>query len=57
MIDKALLKEVMSGFMSNKDDKGTDGGLIYMVLVYCAIDLAHILPKMEGTGRFKADNR
>nr|XP_043608125.1 serine/threonine-protein kinase MPS1 [Erigeron canadensis] len=41
--DKALLKEVMSGSMSNKDGRVKDDGLIYMVLEYGEIDLAHML--------------
>ncbi|KAK9080234.1 hypothetical protein SSX86_001910 [Deinandra increscens subsp. villosa] len=41
--DKALLKEVMSGCMSNKDGKVKEDGCIYMVLEYGEIDLAHML--------------
>lgn len=41
--DKALLKEVMSGSMSNKDGRVKDDGCIYMVLEYGEIDLAHML--------------
>ncbi|KAF5806503.1 putative mitogen-activated protein kinase kinase TTK family [Helianthus annuus] len=41
--DKALLKEVMSGSMTNKDGKVKEDGCIYMVLEYGEIDLAHML--------------
>ncbi|KAD4385295.1 hypothetical protein E3N88_25463 [Mikania micrantha] len=41
--DKALLKEVMSGCMSNKDGRVKDDGCIYMVLEYGEIDLARML--------------
>ncbi|KAF5809489.1 putative mitogen-activated protein kinase kinase TTK family [Helianthus annuus] len=41
--DKGLLKEVMSGSLSNKDGKVKDDGYIYMVLEYGEIDLAHML--------------
>ncbi|XP_071703467.1 serine/threonine-protein kinase MPS1 isoform X2 [Rutidosis leptorrhynchoides] len=41
--DKALLKEVMSGSMSNKDGRVKDDGCIFMVLEYGEIDLAHML--------------
>ncbi|GJU12310.1 serine/threonine-protein kinase MPH1, partial [Tanacetum coccineum] len=41
--DKALLKEVLSGSMSNKDGTVKDDGCIYMVLEYGEIDLAHML--------------
>ncbi|KAI3733107.1 hypothetical protein L1987_64325 [Smallanthus sonchifolius] len=41
--DKGLLKEVMSGCVSNKDGKVKDDGYIYMVLEYGEIDLAHML--------------
>ncbi|CAH1454337.1 unnamed protein product [Lactuca virosa] len=41
--DKALLKEVMSGCMSNKDGRVKEDGCIYMVLEYGEIDLAHML--------------
>ena len=43
MTDKALLKEVMSGSVSNKEGKVKDDGYIYMVLEYGEIDLAHML--------------
>ncbi|XP_024976047.1 probable serine/threonine-protein kinase DDB_G0279405 isoform X2 [Cynara cardunculus var. scolymus] len=41
--DKVLLKEVMSGSMSNKDGRVKEDGCIYMVLEYGEIDLAHML--------------
>ncbi|KAF1865153.1 hypothetical protein Lal_00004527 [Lupinus albus] len=41
--DKALLKEVMKGSISNKDGRVKDDGYIYMVLEYGEIDLAHML--------------
>ncbi|KAL8125181.1 hypothetical protein AgCh_012746 [Apium graveolens] len=43
--DKALLQEVMQGYMSNKDKdrKVSDDGYIFMVLEYGEIDLAHML--------------
>ncbi|VVA13662.1 PREDICTED: serine/threonine-kinase [Prunus dulcis] len=41
--DKALLREVLSGSMSNKDGRVKDDGYIYMVLEYGEIDLAHML--------------
>ncbi|KAI7753174.1 hypothetical protein M8C21_020279 [Ambrosia artemisiifolia] len=41
--DKGLLKEVMSGCLSNNDGKVKDDGYIYMVLEYGEIDLAHML--------------
>ncbi|KAF3445706.1 hypothetical protein FNV43_RR10882 [Rhamnella rubrinervis] len=41
--DKALLQEVMSGSISNKDGRVKDDGYIYMVLEYGEIDLAHML--------------
>ncbi|KAJ8762842.1 hypothetical protein K2173_022971 [Erythroxylum novogranatense] len=41
--DKALLREVMNGCMSNKDGRVKDDGYIYMVLEYGEIDLAHML--------------
>ncbi|XP_027093223.1 serine/threonine-protein kinase MPS1 [Coffea arabica] len=41
--DKALLKEVTSGTMSNKDGRVKEDGYIYMVLEYGEIDLAHML--------------
>ncbi|KAI3686781.1 hypothetical protein L1987_80468 [Smallanthus sonchifolius] len=41
--DKALLKEVMSGCMTNKDGRVKEDGCIYMVLEYGEIDLAHML--------------
>ncbi|GKB67323.1 retrovirus-related pol polyprotein LINE-1, partial [Tanacetum coccineum] len=41
--DKALLKEVFSGSMSNKDGIVKDNGCIYMILEYGEIDLAHML--------------
>lgn len=43
MTDKALLREVMNGSMSNKDGRVKDDGCIYMVLEYGEIDLAHML--------------
>ncbi|KAJ7006698.1 serine/threonine-protein kinase MPS1 isoform X2 [Populus alba] len=41
--DKALLHEVMSSSISNKDGRVKDDGCIYMVLEYGEIDLAHML--------------
>nr|GEV48428.1 probable serine/threonine-protein kinase MPS1 isoform X1 [Tanacetum cinerariifolium] len=41
--DKALLKEVMSGSVSNTEGKVKDDGYIYMVLEYGEIDLANML--------------
>ncbi|KAI3513573.1 hypothetical protein L1887_20909 [Cichorium endivia] len=41
--DKALLKEVLSGSVNNKNGKVKDDGHIYMVLEYGEIDLAHML--------------
>nr|KAJ0224539.1 hypothetical protein LSAT_V11C100003710 [Lactuca sativa] len=41
--DKALMKEVMSGSVSNKNGKVKEDGHIYMVLEYGEIDLAHML--------------
>ncbi|XP_068304334.1 serine/threonine-protein kinase MPS1 [Pyrus communis] len=41
--DKALLHEVLSGSMNNKDGRVKDDGYIYMVLEYGEIDLAHML--------------
>ncbi|CAK7347034.1 unnamed protein product [Dovyalis caffra] len=41
--DKNLLREVMSGSISNKDGRVKDDGCIYMVLEYGEIDLAHML--------------
>ncbi|KAI3673078.1 hypothetical protein L6452_39188 [Arctium lappa] len=41
--DKVLLKEVMSGSMTNKDGRVKEDGCIYMVLEYGEIDLAHML--------------
>ncbi|KAL4559124.1 hypothetical protein LXL04_031258 [Taraxacum kok-saghyz] len=41
--DKALLREVLSGSVSNKNGKLKDDGHIYMVLEYGEIDLAHML--------------
>lgn len=43
MTDKALLHEVLSGSMNNKDGRVKDDGYIYMVLEYGEIDLAHML--------------
>ena len=43
MTDKALLHEVMSSSISNKDGRVKDDGCIYMVLEYGEIDLAHML--------------
>lgn len=43
MTDKALLQEVMQGYMSNKDRRVSDDGYILMVLEYGEIDLAHML--------------
>ncbi|KAM7253087.1 hypothetical protein ACFE04_025705 [Oxalis oulophora] len=41
--DKALLREVMSGSISNKDGRVKDDEYIYMVLEHGEIDLAHML--------------
>lgn len=45
MTDKALLQEVMQGYMNNKDKdrRVSDDGYIFMVLEYGEIDLAHML--------------
>ncbi|KAL5992950.1 Serine/threonine kinase mps1 [Asimina triloba] len=52
--DKMLLKEVMSGSMSNKEGRIKEDAYIYMVLEYGEIDLAHMLAQkwkeMEGSG-------
>ncbi|XP_076949390.1 serine/threonine-protein kinase MPS1-like [Bidens hawaiensis] len=41
--DKTLLKEVMSGSMTNKSLTVKEDGFIYMVLEYGEVDLAHML--------------
>ncbi|KAE9609000.1 hypothetical protein Lal_00020194 [Lupinus albus] len=41
--DKALLKEVMKGSISNRGGRVKNDGYIYMVLEYGEIDLAHML--------------
>ncbi|GKU87687.1 hypothetical protein SLEP1_g2047 [Rubroshorea leprosula] len=41
--DKNLLREVVSGSLTNKDGRVKDDGYIYMVLEYGEIDLAHML--------------
>lgn len=41
--DKALLEEVMKGFMTPRDGRIKDDRYIYMVLEYGEIDLAHML--------------
>ncbi|GAV76216.1 LOW QUALITY PROTEIN: Pkinase domain-containing protein, partial [Cephalotus follicularis] len=49
--DKALLREVLNGCLSNKDGRVKDDGYIYMVLEYGEIDLAHMLSQ-----RWKEDS-
>ncbi|XP_044510704.1 serine/threonine-protein kinase MPS1-like isoform X2 [Mangifera indica] len=58
--DKALLRAVLNGSMSNKDSRVKDDGYIYMVLEYGEIDLAHMLSQkwkeMDGSNQTIDEN-